>query len=39
MRAADVGVITQYAPGTDRAAYTFHALLAFRDRSLLQTCR
>ena len=39
MKIVDAGVITQSAPGTGRAAYTFPALLACRDGSLLLTCR
>ncbi len=39
MRIVDSGVITQSAPGADRAVFTFPALLACRDGSLLLTCR
>ena len=39
MRIVDAGAITQSAPGTDRAVFTFPALLACRDGSLLLTCR
>lgn len=39
MRVVDAGPITQSARGTDRAVYTFPALLACRDGSLLLTCR
>ncbi len=39
MRIVDAGVITRSAPGAARATYTFPALLARRDGSLLLTCR
>ncbi len=39
MRVVDAGVITQSMPGTASAVYTFPALLACRDGSLLLTCR
>ncbi len=39
MRILDAGIITQSAPDTERAVYTFPALLACRDGSLLLTCR
>ena len=39
MRIVDAGVITLGAPGTKRAVYTFPALLACRDGTLLLTCR
>jgi len=39
MKIVDAGVITDSAPGTDRAVYTFPALLACRDGTLLLTCR
>lgn len=39
MRIVDAGLITQSAPNTERAVYTFPALLACRDGTLLMTCR
>lgn len=39
MRIVDAGVISQSAPGASRAVYTFPALLACRDGTLLLTCR
>ncbi len=39
MKIVDAGVITQSAPGTARAVYTFPTLLACRDGALLLTCR
>lgn len=39
MRIVDAGVISQSAPGTGRAVYTFPALLTCRDGALLMTCR
>ena len=39
MRIVDRGVITNSEAGTQRAVYTFPALLACRDGTLLMTCR
>ena len=39
MRILDAGIVTESAPGTKRAVYTFPALLACRDGTLLLTCR
>ncbi len=39
MRIVDSGVITHRVTGTDRAVYTFPALLQCRDGRLLMTCR
>ena len=39
MRIVAAGVITTDAPGTKRAVYTFPALLACRDGTLLLSCR
>lgn len=39
MRIVDSGVITQSAPGTDRAVYTFPALVQLSNGALLMSCR
>ncbi len=39
MKIIDAGRITQSVPGTERAVYTFPAVLACQDGTLLMTCR